>query len=198
MIAAWEVLHGGEVREGVPVHDDGTIHVGEAGRGRELRRVAVPAALMRDGRLHELPGEGRALLLIRDQSGYRGRWYPAELCPGGAPAPGDALTCSLCGALLWAPWAEGPHPRRGADAPYPLRDEGVRVLAEGLCAQGDAGRMGCGREYLLTVPIGWTAHLWREGRLYGGAPVLRLTVEPDGSAGCYDLRHDVLPLEVAP
>ena len=47
-------------------------------------------------------------------------------------------------------------------------------------------------------PIGWTAHLWREGRLYGRAPVLRLTVEPDGSAGCYDLRHDALPLEVAP
>lgn len=72
MTRAWEVLRGGSVVEGVPVHEDGTIHVGQYGRGRELRRVAVPAALVSDGRLSAIPGEGRALLLIRDQSGYRG------------------------------------------------------------------------------------------------------------------------------
>ena len=197
MIAAWEVLHGGEVMAGVPVHEDGTIHVGEAGRGRELRRVAAPAALVRDGRLYELPGEGRALILIRDQSGYRGRWYPATLCAGTAESERHC-TCRVCGAAIWYPWSEGPHPRRGPEPSHPLHMEGVRVLAEGVCAQGDAGRMGGGCEYLLTAPVGWTTYLWRDGRLYGGAPVLRLVVEPDGSVGCYDLRHDALPLEVAP
>lgn len=198
MIAAYEVLDGGEVLGGVPVHEDGTVHVGQEGRGRELRRVAVPAALVRDGRLHALPGEGRALILIRDQSGYRGRWRVADLCLGG-PEPEDYWgPCARCGGQRPRPWVSGPHPIWEVGVMLPLRAESVRVIAEGICAQGDAGRMGGGPEYLLTAPVGWTTHLWREGRVYGGAPVLRLTVEPDGSVSCADPRHDAIPLEVGP
>lgn len=211
MTRAWEVLDGGRVLAGIPVDDDGTVHVGQAGRGRELRRVAVPASLVRDGRLYELPGDGRALLLLRDQSGYRGGWRVGDLCPGAPPEPsGDGLwiyhsACALCGhdrpdAARYQ-HAPDPVPHRIWDHDRPggaLHDDGVRVLAEGWRAQGDAGRMGGGSEYLLTAPVGWVAYLWREGRLYGGAPVLRVTVEPDGSASCADLRHDPAPLGETP
>jgi len=52
--------------------------------------------------------------------------------------------------------------------------QGVIVLAEGECAQGDAGRMGGGPEYLAVVADGGTATVNRSGRLYGKAATLRV------------------------
>jgi hypothetical protein len=52
--------------------------------------------------------------------------------------------------------------------------QGVIVLAEGECAQGDAGRMGGGPEYLAVVAEGGTATVNRSGRLYGKAATLRV------------------------
>ena len=52
--------------------------------------------------------------------------------------------------------------------------QGVIVLAEGACAQGDAGRMGGGPEYLAVVADGGTATVNRSGRLYGDAATLRV------------------------
>ena len=52
--------------------------------------------------------------------------------------------------------------------------QGVIVLAEGECAQGDAGRMGGGPEYLAVVADGGSATVNRSGRLYGKAATLRV------------------------
>lgn len=205
MTRAWEILDGGRVLAGIPVDDDGTVHVGQYGRGRELRRVAVPAALVSDGRLSAIPGEGRALLLIRDQSGYRGGWHVGELCPCAevvAVGGGSALRqCADCGEWTELDLPAGapmpPHERRNLrldSGDYVRRETHpmatARVLAEGHCAQGDAGRMGGGPEYLLSVPLGWVAHLWRSGRLYGGAPLLRVEVSEAGEVAVSDVRHD--------
>lgn len=51
---------------------------------------------------------------------------------------------------------------------------GVAVLAEGACAQGDAGRMGGGPEYLAVVADGGSATINRSGRLYGAPTTLRV------------------------
>ena len=52
--------------------------------------------------------------------------------------------------------------------------QGVIVVAEGACAQGDAGRMGGGPEYLAVVADGGSATINRSGRLYGAAATLRV------------------------
>lgn len=52
--------------------------------------------------------------------------------------------------------------------------QGVIVLAEGECAQGAAGRMGGGPEYLALVTEGGAATVNRSGRLYGKAATLRV------------------------
>ena len=66
--------------------------------------------------------------------------------------------------------------------------QGVIVLAEGECAQGDAGRMGGGPEYLAVLADGGAATVNRSGRLYGKAATLRvrnvggvLTVEDEAA-----------------
>lgn len=52
--------------------------------------------------------------------------------------------------------------------------QGVIVVAEGACAQGAAGRMGGGPEYLAVVADGGSATINRSGRLYGAAATLRV------------------------
>lgn len=52
--------------------------------------------------------------------------------------------------------------------------QGVIVVAEGACAQGDAGRMGGGPEYLAVVADGGSATINRSGRLYGAPATLRV------------------------
>jgi hypothetical protein len=52
--------------------------------------------------------------------------------------------------------------------------QGVVILIEGWCAQGDAGRAGGGPEYLAVIHAGGSAIIKRTGRLYGKPETLRL------------------------
>lgn len=55
-----------------------------------------------------------------------------------------------------------------------------KVLAKGFCAQGDAGRMGGGPEYLVRCQVGTAFEIVRNGRLYDKPAVLRVDVTEDG------------------
>ena len=79
MMRAYE-LSAGRLSAGIPIDPDGTIHVGEEGRGRKLVRVPIPAtavveggrlmsvahSLIARGRLMATPDEVVALVLVRD------------------------------------------------------------------------------------------------------------------------------------
>jgi hypothetical protein len=52
--------------------------------------------------------------------------------------------------------------------------DGITVIAEGREAQGAAGRMGGGPEYLLRGPVGAEFIIQRRGRLYGAPSELRV------------------------
>lgn len=168
----------GRLRPGIPVADDDTIVVGDKGRGREQVRVPLPdGACVQDGRLVSVPSQSPGdLILIGDQSGYRGYW---ELCapvigpcsagwpgePVGASGPG----CPECGGRWKHRW---PAER--------IEPESIGVLiAEGWCAQGIAGRMGGGAVYLLAVRAGERFSIRRSGRLYGDPSVLLVSVAED-------------------
>lgn len=47
-----------------------------------------------------------------------------------------------------------------------------KILAEGYCAQGDAGRMGGGHEYLIALQPGEGFSIQRSGRLYGSSDLI--------------------------
>lgn len=47
-----------------------------------------------------------------------------------------------------------------------------KILAEGYCAQGDAGRMGGGAEYLIALQPGEGFSVHRSGRLYGESDLI--------------------------
>ena len=62
---------------------------------------------------------------------------------------------------------------RGSASLSAERDHGgVATLAEGICAQGAAGRMGGHTEYLIKLPARTVVALRRTGRLYGAPPKL--------------------------
>jgi hypothetical protein len=174
---------------GIPVKD-GHVLVGESGRGRSLVRVPVPAGaiLSDDGAsLLEVPGESGAVVLISDQSGYRGGWSLREARTPDewrdvvrrlvAHRPPDGMgalnqvnghqevgvqACPACDAIA-------PRPvYRSVD------DARIKVLAQGRCAQGAAGNMGGGPEYLLRMSEGYAVECVRSGRLYGSPATYRL------------------------
>jgi hypothetical protein len=53
------------------------------------------------------------------------------------------------------------------------------IIADGWCAQGIAGRMGGGPEYLVRAPEGTQFRIRRSGRLYGAPADLRVVVHAD-------------------
>jgi len=185
----YEIQRVGEVIEGIPVEADGTIRLGEEGRGRQLVRVPVPeGSKVEGGRLMSVPLSGEvaaAVVLIRDHSGYRGGWkltaprseeeWEAIARRAVAHRPPDGngplaeghveelyrdVPCPTCDAI-----APPPPPRRPATC---------KIIAEGWCAQGEAGRMGGGPEYLLVLQEDEAVELVRWGRLYGKPSVLRV------------------------
>ena len=152
------------------------ITLGVEGRGRKLVLVPLPGGATvagrtdtSAGRLVDVPAhrpedEGAAAVVIRDHSGYRGGWR-------------------LRGARPAAEWEDIVADRRGGDysperaawdAAHPERPHGCRIIAEGRKAQGDAGGMGGGPEYLLVIPAGVAVEIVRIGRLYGAPSVLRI------------------------
>lgn len=181
----------GAVVRGIPLHrpDPGaspTIRVGEEGRGRRQVLVPLPegAELDPEGRrLLRVPsrhGEVVAALYIRDHSGFRGGWtlraFPERLCPRDGEA---AYPCPDCGAGGW------PHRILpfGEISPQAL---GI-LVAEGWAAQGTAGRMGGGPEYLILAHPGRFS-ISRWGRLYGAPSRLAVEVLPTGAVRAWDAR----------
>lgn len=171
----------GKVRPGLPVSSNQEVLVGETGRGRTLVRVPLPSGAELDGdgrQLLSLPGDGEAVVLIKDHSGFRGGWSLHAARP----------------ASDWDAWASTPPPpgaeegssthgeaRRAAMPPRVSGlPAGVRVLAQGRCAQGDAGNAGGGPCYLLAVPFGAALELVRLGRLYGAPGTVRIDVSDSG------------------
>jgi hypothetical protein len=53
------------------------------------------------------------------------------------------------------------------------------IIADGWCAQGIAGRMGGGPEYVIRAPEGAEFKITRSGRLYGAPADLRVRVHAD-------------------
>lgn len=71
--------------------------------------------------------------------------------------------------------------------------DGVRVLKEGICAQGAAGRMGNHGEYLITMEPGSHAIVKRYGRLYGAPSVVR--IDYDGEELHFRKFHSIDEME---
>lgn len=58
--------------------------------------------------------------------------------------------------------------------------DGITLIAEGRCAQGTAGRMGSGPEYLVRGGAGETMQIRRRGRLYGKPSCLEVRFQTTG------------------
>lgn len=200
-VSGGSVIPGIRVGQEVPYR----VAVGEAGRGRKLVLVPVPpGAEIKDGVVLSLPGrEGEAVVvLVRDHSGYRGTWRlraatPPEKILALVRARKEHQELSSRSretgederTLLYQRghdvWAPGGCPLCTHDAPPPPPGL-LRVIAEGAKAQGDAGRMGGGPEYLLGLPSGVSFEIHRTGRLYGSPAVIRVEVGPDGDVRAVD------------
>lgn len=173
---------GGALHQGIRL-TNGVIRVGESGRGRKETLVPTPNPV--DGeRLVAIPGPA-TVVLIKDHSGFRGSWqlveYATHRCTlegrlpeqePGAPVTA-ARTCPDCGEVFLACSHQCHHPAAPA-RPVNPHELGI-VLGEGFCAQGDAGRMGGGPEYLIALTPGIRFSIRRGGRLYGA--VARINVE---------------------
>jgi len=68
-------------------------------------------------------------------------------------------TCPDCGVVFES---------FGQTVHQTVKSEPPRVILEGYCAQGDAGRMGGGPEYVILLPKDSGFLITRTGRLYGG------------------------------
>lgn len=159
-------ISGGRATAGIHAKD-GVVNVGESGRGRSLVRVPIPAgATVVNDRLTDIPGEG-AIVLICDHSGFRGGWQLT------APRTHNEWVTIFNG---------GDKPER--------RPHGLAVIAEGRRAQGDAGAMGGGPEYLVRMRPGDSVEIVRSGRLYGDPTVIRIDCRDDGSVTATDARAE--------
>lgn len=191
-------VEGGRARHSISADAENVIHVGEAGRGRLLVRVPAPAGSTIDSNhsITHIPTqtETDVVVLIKDHSGYRGdwslhparpvEWWIAVLRMGDAHRPPDGHgpvnvaaghtetlgngqdDCPVCKAVVLPPTG---------NAGRAFTDYGdTRVIAQGARAQGIAGHMGGGNEYLLVLAAGVALEIRRRGRLYGDPPVLRV------------------------
>jgi hypothetical protein len=160
--------------------------VGERGRGRHLIRVPIPrGALLEEGRVVAVPTRDprdAAVVLIRDQSGFRGTWHLCQALLSLDTCPGEKEgilggRCPYCQV-----WADYGHAR-----PFTvIRPEEIgRVIALGRCAQGAAGRAGGGQEVLVVARAG-AFGIRRTGRLYGAPEFLTVRVTPDGQVEVID------------
>jgi hypothetical protein len=201
------------VSEGIETVD-GVIRIGEDGRGRKLVSAPVPQG----AEVVDKRGGPRFEIRWPNGSGrFRGFLNQGvDKWAGAAPTADEAAQIAAQGGA-WAPCKPSPVTGRIVDVPaknqpagavlvaikdqsgfrgsWSLADRhGVIVLAEGACAQGDAGRMGGGPEYLAVIADGGTATINRSGRLYGKAETIRvrnaggvLSVEEQKAASALDV-----------
>lgn len=189
----WTIMSGFEaprVVAGIRI-DNEAITLGEEGRGRQLTTLPLPPAavleqdrITGETRLMTFGDEPGIALVIRNLSGFRGSWalYGNYTSPewvqilerrlahrengNGMIRPGHTGFghCPACDAF--------PVP----DAPHPV--PGGLIRAQGFAAQGDAGRMGGGPEYLLIIRSYVELYAVRQGRTYGTPKQIIITVDP--------------------
>lgn len=136
------------------------------------------------------PADRRALVYLRDRSGFRGSW---RLVCGVLPPPPDDFPSAgfdpdpdgVRAAREEMVRRDHPTPRPQEDFSqgpvwWPAGDGRVAVVAQGECAQGAAGRAGGGPEYLMVMEPGATMTVIRSGRLYGHPS--RLILKWDGES----------------
>ena len=159
----------GTVVEGISI-TDGKINIGEIGRARKLVSVSIPTGA-------EWGGEWNADSQGKIFSGpFGGSYHINNGYRSVTPEEAGKLIISVPGEK------HGPtavlvmvQDHSGFRGSWSLREQqGITILAEGTCAQGDAGRMGGGPEYLLVVAEGGSALIHRTGRLYGQPSVLKV------------------------
>lgn len=178
---------GGALHQGIRL-TNGVIRVGESGRGRKETLVPTPNPV--DGeRLVAVPGPA-TVVLIKDHSGFRGSWQLVEYATHRCtledrlpePVPNAAVTggrvCPDCGEVFLGGATQFHHPAAPA-RPINPHELGI-VLGEGFCAQGDAGRMGGGPEYLIALTPGIRFSIRRGGRLYGAVARINVELPEDG------------------
>ena len=136
----------------------------------------------------------RAAIAVRVKAGFRGctQFYcyaPASPCPHqGEPhfsvrllRGTDGLLCSQCGERVEE---KGHHPETGCVSYVPMMSRvfpGIAVVAQGKCAQGDAGYMGGHTEWLLIAEPETRFRVIRAGRLYGAPSVIEVRVGTEGT-----------------
>lgn len=196
---------------GIALSAEGKIVVGESGRGRSQivldpppgSEVYTPKTYREDTSrflkaIQTSRDEAAALILLRDHSGYRGGWClreaPVSMCPNEGQLFADPQVPSL----------RAPCPECGSgDTDHRLLPRGEmsatdigHVVAEGYCAQGDAGRMGGGPEYLLLARPG-SFSISRAGRLYGQPRRLTVQVGTDGSVTVTNAEAEIMAASAA-
>ena len=160
---------------------DGKINVGESGRSRKLVTVPLPpqpvfeSDLKENGKsdlLIECKGDPTSsLVYIPDQSGFRGSWY---MRVPRTEEEWDIIVSVPCSSECRMRFSgtDPDCPKHSKLAPETLPE--VTIIATGECAQGDAGRMGGGPEYLLVLENRQAIEIVRSGRLYGDPSVIRI------------------------
>lgn len=155
---------------------EGRVVLGEAGRGRKLVELPAPAG----SKLRQAVAAVAATFEEGDTAGPGGFVFRGlgRMLTQPVQAVSEALTdvadrepfvaCVLIRNLS------------GFRGTWSLKSPaGTKVVAEGRCAQGIAGNMGGGPEYLLLLP-GGTVTLVREGRLYGKPSRIEVVVDEGG------------------
>ena len=118
------------------------------------------------------PNPDACIVVFRTPIGFRGSndhtgdriGWPCPRCyepDTAAEKPENGSRCPHCGE-------ERDWGLRGAKLRF--REFPGKVVVEGLIAEGDAGRMGSGRQLVAVVPAGMVFRTGYYGRLYGGAP----------------------------
>jgi hypothetical protein len=106
------------------------------------------------------------IAVLRTPIGYR----------GSNSHKGDYLgwECSHCGAKGMDPTVPEECPGCNRAGSFWIKMQFLpfpgRVLARGVIAQGDAGRMGSGDQLIALIPKGAIVRTGYTGRLYGGSP----------------------------
>lgn len=173
----------GRVRTFVPLPDDALlsrwgeedVRVGDASRiadlwGWMVTRVPAPRGAR----------DAVVLLVVRTFAGYRGHWtfrpWAERFCPREEAPLRIYEGCPDCGG-------HGRH-QLAPGGLVSAQDIGL-VLAEGYCAQGEAGRMGGGAEYIIAARPGRFG-IARSGRTYGQPDVLNISISPAGEVEMLD------------
>lgn len=198
-------IHGGRVKDGIAIADDGFIHVGESGRSRKLVLVPVPErSIVVEKHLMSVETP-MTIVLIRDHSGYRGSWHLAAFATHRCSLDGQKpplsggsewmpqYECPDCGEVFTALDSQFRHP--AAPARKLAASEIGIVIAEGECAQGLAGYVGGGPEYLIAVKPATFFSIRRSGRLYGGSTALNVKIAANGTPIVTDAWQGITTIE---